>query len=218
MEQTIFIIIVVIVGLLRLIAAAAENKKNADAAKRAPTPASQTRAPAQPAPAGSEEERIRKFLEALGVPNAGSPPPQVQPRQIAPKAAPEKRKIFPVDPFPKPRAGGGLPPLAPPPPVVHAPVAPTPFAPPPLPLPTRETTLLTDARPAQASAVRGAAEFEVRDIDAVVAEDVSLPRPQKPPSSVVARLAAPDGLRDAIVLREIFGLPRSMQPLDLATL
>jgi hypothetical protein len=32
--------------------------------------------------------------------------------------------------------------------------------------------------------------------------------------SVAARLATPEGLRDAMVLREIFGPPRSMQPLE----
>jgi len=59
--------------------------------------------------------------------------------------------------------------------------------------------------------------FEVRDIDFVAtAEDL---RPGvtnvAAQQSLSARLRSPDGLRDAIVLREIFGPPRSLQPFDI---
>ena len=66
---------------------------------------------------------------------------------------------------------------------------------------------------------RSAADFEVRDIDDVAADYGRAQRAAAQPSvaartTLAARLATAEGLRDAIVLREIFGSPRSMQPLE----
>ena len=66
------------------------------------------------------------------------------------------------------------------------------------------------------------AEFEVRDIDEIVGDDLApilstrrAAREARPSKSkagnMMARLANAEGLRDAMVLREIFGPPRSMQ-------
>src|SRR3954451_15875073 len=95
MENIFFLVLVAVVGLLRFIMQVAEKKRNAEAEKRSGVPPS--RAPAQ-----TEEERIRKFFEALGVPTSADPPPKVQPRQV-PKTPRAKRPILPVDPFPQPR-------------------------------------------------------------------------------------------------------------------
>jgi hypothetical protein len=65
-------------------------------------------------------------------------------------------------------------------------------------------------------------EFEVRDVTEAVDElppvrggKASAQRPRSAPElALAARLRSPEGLRDAIVLREIFGPPRSMQPVD----
>ncbi len=78
-----------------------------------------------------------------------------------------------------------------------APVAPAP------PLPTRETSLFV--APAAA-----ASEFEVHEVGARARQSGATAAP----SSFAARLATPQSLRDAIVLREIFGPPRSMQPFN----
>ena len=68
------------------------------------------------------------------------------------------------------------------------------------------------------------AEFEVRDITEGAYETAEAlgsserrgaARAALPATSLATRLASPQALRDAIVLREIFGPPRSMQPLDL---
>ncbi len=232
MEQIIFLVLVAVVGLLRWISQAAEERRNREAEKRTGAPA--PNAPMPRAPAETEEERIRRFMEALGVPTANAPIPKAEPKREAPQpaapAAAPKRKAPPIDPFP--RGGFPIPPVviakpAPPPPLPQQP-APAP-APPPLfpappsaappappPLPTRETTLFAPAAPP---------EFEVRDVSESI-DEMAQPvargdkagaqrRVAAPELTLAARLRTAGGLRDAIVLREIFGPPRSMQPLDL---
>ncbi len=211
MENYIFLILVAVVGLIRWISQAAENKRNAEVEKRGGTPAapSTTPAPTRGAPQ-SEEERVRKFFEALGLPTTESPPPKVQPRPVAPQPTTADRKFQPVDPFPVPRGRAVSTPPAP---------APVMAAPPPLPrvtpkvvqtvtLPTRETTVL-----AAPVALPGAiSDYQVQEIGADVVENE-----ERAVNTYATRLATPQGLREAIVLREVFGPPRSMQPHDLTT-
>jgi hypothetical protein len=61
--------------------------------------------------------------------------------------------------------------------------------------------------------------FEVRDVGMQTSSEPSIySRPiGAEPSSLRAKLASPQGLRDAIILREIFGPPRSLQPPDLVS-
>src|SRR4051812_10769490 len=101
MENIFFLVLVAVVGLLRLVMHAAEKKRNSEATKRSTAPS--PNAPPSRAPVQSEEERIRKFFEALGVPTSANPPPKVQPRPVTPKPSRPKRPILPVDPFPRPR-------------------------------------------------------------------------------------------------------------------
>lgn len=212
MEQIIFIALIAIVGLLRWLSQAAENKKNAETARRAGNPPPD--APMQRAPADSEEERIRRFMEALGVPTSSPPLPDArrQPRE-GPRSSlpppPAKRSFLPK-----------IPPMAPAwPPLTSAPPE---LSPAPAPVPAREPAILREEPPRRKPRkMEVAASFEVRDIDERVAEDMPLPSAQGAPSSeereartqtLVERLArSQQGLRDAMVLREIFGPPRSMQ-------
>ncbi|CAN5625011.1 hypothetical protein BH18VER1_BH18VER1_11440 [soil metagenome] len=194
MEQIFFLALVGVVALIRWLAQAAENKKNAEAAKRAQPDVS---APIPRVPAQTEEERIRRFMEALGVPKDATPPPR---RDVAPKQA---RPLLPIDPFPIPREII--------PPVVSAPAttapAPEPAAPvkpPPLPMP--QTSMLAQRKRTERKTKRSPG---VKDISRDEISELSANR------RMAARLATREGLRDAIVLREIFGPPRSMQPLDL---
>jgi hypothetical protein len=132
----------------------------------------------------TEEERIRKFLEALGQP-AGSAPPKVAPRRRA-----VQPKIF-----------SPLPPLTTaPPPLPEAPKIRTPTPPPPLPIELATTRGTTDP------------DFEVRE---VARQTSSEPLPETRRAGLARfKLRTPQDLRTAIVLREIFGPPRSLQPLD----
>ena len=197
MENYFFLILVAVVGLIRWLSQAAENKRNAETTKRnaAPLAPSSSPAPARGAPQ-TEEERTRKFLEALGVPTTNTPPPRVEPRPITPRPAPAGRKILPVDPFPLPRGR------------VNEPRPPVLVAPPPLPsviAPVEIPSVML--APVRMSRV--ATEFEVQEVGAA-----SVPtKSDTAITTLAARLATPQGLREAMVLREIFGPPRSIQPL-----
>jgi hypothetical protein len=60
------------------------------------------------------------------------------------------------------------------------------------------------------------AGFEVRDLSAQTSSDL-VPESRRSTAqqqSFSVRLRSPQGLRDAIILREIFGPPRSLQALD----
>lgn len=195
MENLFFLALVAVIGLIRLVAQAAEKKRNADAAKRAQP---QPDAPLQRAPAESEEQRIRRFMEALGVPQGAVQPP----RKVTPRAKP----ILPIDPFPVPRMGGDIAP-APPPPVIT--VEPTPpMLATPRPLQTATTSMVAAAKETSAATT----EFIVRDIPADTSSSVRPTGGNRAPLGIGERLASPEGLRDAVILREIFGPPRSMQP------
>jgi len=182
------LLLIVFISLVRwLISKAGSQPQNRQTPK--------TPTPARPITRGSEtqaeEERVRKFLEALGQP-AGSQPPKVtpRPRPVAPK-------IFPR-----------LPPLKTAPPPLPAEFS-RPVAPPPLPMERLSSQPASAPLPA----------FEVHDVsrqssgdgpgDTRGAATVRLDRPIK--------LGSSQDLRTAIILREIFGPPRSLQPLDLTS-
>ena len=211
MENIFFLALLAVVGLIRWLSQVAEDRKNKEAEKRAQGPTANAPIPrAQP---DTEEERIRKFMEALGVPTTSVPPPP-PPQQPAPPP-PQKPRVMPVDPFPSPRSFRTE---APPP-------TPTPAAPPPpMPPPPRAVPTVTSVPPPLPSSVRRpVAEIDPYEVDRQIGdEDETLvPAGQLAKSragaarGLAARLATSQGLRDAIVLREIFGPPRSMQPLDL---
>ena len=143
----------------------------------------------------SEEERIRKFLEALGQPR-GTTPPKVVP------------KVVPRPPQVRPRIYPNLPPLTTVPPALPQSASP----PPPPPLPSEG--------PVFAPISARLATFEVQD---VARQSVPQPAPETQravsglASSIKTRFTSIKDLRSAIVLREIFGPPRSLQPLDLTS-
>ena len=179
MENIWFVVLVAVIGVIRWAFQAAETRKNEQAARRnEPAPTT----PLQRAPAETEEERMRRFFEALGVPKGAS----AAPRRVVPHAL---KRIMPVDAFPLPRATRAAPaPVnVPEPTLVIPPVSPTPA---PAPIPQL-------------------AIAEVKSIPSEIAAPIDQPR-----IGFAARLANADGLRDAIILREIFGPPRSMQPLN----
>jgi hypothetical protein len=181
------LLLIVFITLVRFLISKARSQTQDTTTPMAPA--------AQPITRGSEtqteEERVRKFLEALGQP-AGSQPPKVtpRPRPVAPK-------IFPR-----------LPPLktAPPP---LPPELSRPMAPPPL---VREKVS------PQAASVPSPT-FEVHDISRESASEA--PSETRRPPAVRfdqrIKLGSPQDLRTAIILREIFGPPRSFQPLDLTS-
>jgi hypothetical protein len=181
-DHPIYLLIIAAVALIRWLIQ--KGKADAQDTQSPPVPP-----PGRPITRGgetqTEEERIRKFLEALGQP-AGSAPPKVAPRRRA-----VQPKIF-----------SPLPPLTTAPPPLPEPPQLRTATPPPPPLPVqlpikRSTTGL---------------DFEVRE---VARQTSSEPLPETRYSTAARiKLGTPQDLRTAIVLREIFGPPRSLQPLD----
>ncbi len=205
MENIFFLVLVAAVGLIRLLLQAAETKKNKDAARRATIPP--PNAPVARSANESEEERVRKFFEALGLPASAAP----SPRTPSPRA---KRSFLPVDPFPVPRTGAGLPPVIARPPSPALPRTAVPFE---IGPPTSTPLPLSSKSQAVTRAQSTPALFEVHKIDLAssIGAASSLASSEEvwtAPREIAARLATPEGLREVIILREIFGPPRSMQP------
>jgi hypothetical protein len=179
------LLIIAAITLIRWLIQKGKGEAQNTESQTAPPPT-----PSQPISRGgetkTEEERIRKFLEALGQP-AGSTPPKVAPRrrEVQPKIFPRLPRLTTA-----------------PPPLPEAPEM-TPAAPPPLPieLATKRSTTEPD--------------FEVRE---VARQTSSEPLPEtRHTTAARIKLGTPQDLRTAIVLREIFGPPRGLQPLDPVT-
>src|SRR5713226_7274622 len=98
LNNLLFILLIAIAALFRLLAS-----KAGDAKKRSQKPDQRSTATPQPdqpvrrAPVESDEERIRKFLDALGQPPTSRPPSPVVPRTDIPP-----RPLAPVRPPPIP--------------------------------------------------------------------------------------------------------------------
>jgi len=184
-DHPVILIIVLAAALLRWLS------QRSDTAK--PDPERPT-VPDQPIPRGgetqTEEERIRRFLDALGQPAGSRPPPKVAP----------KRETNPHM-FPK------LPPLTTAPPPLPASLTSAVPAPPPLPI----QRVFTPAPVQEAS-------FEVRDLSAQTSSDSGPERRRATAEQqgFLLKLRSNQDLRNAIVLREIFGPPRSLQPYETA--
>src|SRR6058998_2455858 len=97
-DNLIFLLLLAVALLFQLLARAV-GKKNADEVEPTSKSAPRMPKPIPRAPAESDEERIRKFLEALGQPATSRPPPPVVPRTNIPP-----RPLAPVRPPPIPTA------------------------------------------------------------------------------------------------------------------
>ena len=144
--------------------------------------------PEQPIPRGgetqTEEERIRRFLEALGQPPGSAPPKVATRRRVDPRMSPPLPGLTTV--------------------------------PPPLPpaLPVAAARLTSAPARIFKPAIAQESGFEVHDLAKPAPEDV---RPRWGRAGFGFPLNSTQSLRDAIVLREIFGPPRSLQPPDLVS-
>src|SRR5947208_11149880 len=92
LENLLFLLLLVVAGLFQLLGRAA-RKRSGEEEKQAPKPAPQMTKPIPRVEKESDQDRIRKFLEALGQPSASKPPPPVMPRTDIPP-----RPLAPVRP------------------------------------------------------------------------------------------------------------------------
>jgi hypothetical protein len=209
-ENLLFLLFVAGAFLFQLLTrAASKTSKNADESQRRSTSRPQAPPPIPRGPAETDEERIRKFLEALGQPTTSKPPPPVMPRPT----------------YQKP---------------VVLPHVPPPFASPLPPLTTRPPDLPREIKlPGQLTPTHKAKTFTPKIAEPSTFEAYEDPLPSESPptiktpaeayaiatrpvltpgqskTDISVLLTSTSGLRNAIILREVFGPPRSLQPLDL---
>jgi hypothetical protein len=214
--DTLLFILLIAVAILfqlltRLASKARQAGENPENEMRRSTSAPRTRPLISQAPVESDEERIRKFLEALGQPPTSRPPPPVVPRTDIPP-----RPLAPVKP-------------------------PTAHVPPPWKLTREERrkrmVILQEnlqpesTRRAEKISVPKATvapAFEVYEgpllaeptsiiktpVEAYAAATRPVAKSEELRADIATLLASTSGLRDAIILREILGPPRGLRALD----
>jgi len=198
LDSLLFLLLVAVAVLFQFLAKTA-GKTGKDQTKRTSAPTPRTPTPMRRAPAESDEDRIRKLLEALGQSPTSRPPPPVVPRTdipsrpLAPVQPPispfsqlrreksRKREIITKE-IPPPRPIGGAEKMVPPAFEVHE--GPLPIAPPPIFKAPAET-------------------------DAGVTPTIA--KSEKRRTDIATLLASTSGLRDAMILREILGPPRGLR-------
>jgi hypothetical protein len=207
-ENLLFILLIAIAFLFQALARAVSKAKK-DQTTPGSTPERRTTKPIPSAPTESDAERIRKFLEALGQPPTSRPPPpavartDVPPRPLAPVKPPiariweltreelRKREVI-----------------------------------------VRESPPSEDARPEEKiipPKLTGAPAFQIHEgslplepppIIKTPAEAYAAPKAfgvakrEESRTEIAILLASTSGLRNAIILREIFGRPRGVQRLE----
>jgi len=216
LDNLLFLLFVAIAIFFQILTrAATKGRRRPGDTTRRSTPPSQMSRPISEEADETDEQRIRKFLEALGQPTTSKPPAPVAPRPTY-----QRPTVLPHVP---PPLRSPLPPLTTRPPESE----------PDWRLP-REIKL-----PGQIPPTREARPFQPRVAEAPAFEVQQGPAPPEPPPvittaaeayaivtqpipksaeakiDIATLLRSTSGLRDAIILREIFGPPRSLQPFDL---
>jgi hypothetical protein len=194
-DNLLFLLLVAVAVLFQFLAKMAA-KSGKDQTKRTATPRTPT--PTRHPPTESDEDRVRKLLEALGQPPTSRPPPPVAPRTeiplrpVAPVQPPmsplsqlrrdkrRKREATPKE-IPPPGTARGVEKMVPP--VFEVQEGQLPIAPPPI-----------FKAPAEVMPTIAKAEGLRTD--------------------VAKLLASTSGLRGAIILREILGPPRGLRTLE----
>jgi hypothetical protein len=210
LDNLLFLLFVAIAIFFQILTRAAtkSRRRPGDTTRRSTSPSQRAR-PIVSESEDTDADRIRKFLEALGQPTTSKPPAPVAPRPT----------------YQRPTV---LPHVSPP---LRSPLPPLTTRPPDLP---REIRL-----PGQIPPTREGRTFQPRVAEAPAFEVQQGPSPLEPlpiiktaaeayaiatkpiaksadaKIDIATMLRSTSGLRDAIILREIFGPPRSLQPLDL---
>jgi hypothetical protein len=207
-QLLVFILFAIAILFQILTKAAAKSRRRPTDTQRRSTSPSQMSRPLSTEEEESDQDRIRKFLEALGQPTTSKPPEPIQPRPTY-----QRPVVMPhVPPF-----GSPLPPLK--------------TRPPDLPRQIRLPGQIPPTREAKnfRPTVAEAPVFEIREgpplvesppvirtaAEAYAIATQPIAKAAEKKIDVATLLRSTSGLRDAIIVREIFGPPRSMQPLDL---
>jgi len=188
-------LIFLVLGALALIFKWLTRQASDDSEKPAPRLPDEQVPPRQPPQ--SEEERIRRFLEALGAPPGTRPPPPVRPRRVV---APATR------PAPRPQAKRSW--VQPLPPLVTTPKDFGPLQP----APSSFEPVMTEAAPPPVISVPPP---QIAAPSAPPpASRADAPLRKAPPQLFGALLRSRASIRQAVILREVLGPPRGLQALN----
>jgi hypothetical protein len=210
LDNLLFLLFVALAIFFQILTRAATKgrRRPGDTTRRSTSPSQMSR-PISGDADETDEQRIRKFLEALGQPTTSKPPAPVAPRPTY-----QKPTVLPHVPPP-----------------LRSPLPPLTTRPPDLPREIRlpgQTPPTREARTFQPR-VAEAPAFEVQQgpallvplpiiktaAEAYAMETKPIAKSADARIDIATLLRSTSGLRDAIILREIFGPPRSLQPLDL---
>ncbi len=216
LDNLLFFLLIAVAALFQLLSKTISKAGKSDSNETSSSPKPQTRRPIQRAPRESDADRIRRFLEALGQPPSSTPPPPVLPRTDIPP-----RPLAPVQPPPviMPRAWRLPQEHGEKPDVTHRESTPLErpsrleqMVPPPVPPPTTPVFEIHEALPAdlqQPPVITTPVEGYAASKAFAAAKGADLKM------GIATLLASKSTLREAILLREILGTPRGLQPLDV---
>ena len=215
LDNILFLLLIAVAALFQLLSKAVSKANKSDSNEAPSPPKPQAPRPIQRAPRESDADRIRKFLEALGQPTSSTPPPPVLPRTDIPP-----RRLAPVQPPPVipgawrlPRERREKPDVsqresAP----IEQPAGLKQIVSPPVPPPVAPAFEVHEAFPVEPQ------QFPVI---AQSPEAYAVPKPLGVAKAadfktdIASLLASKSSLREVILLREILGTPRGLQPMDL---
>ena len=172
------------------------SQASSDSEKREP-PSPNEQAPRRPPPQ-SEEERVRRFLEALGAPPGTPPPPPVRSRRV----------VTPAPRTPKPKVKRSW--VQPLPPIVTTPED-MPL-PPLTTAPVPEAVFVVEAKPPSEVVVPPPLPPVSTFPSAATLRRKAAPLRAAPITSLGALLRSRESIRQAIILREVLGPPRGLEP------
>jgi hypothetical protein len=213
-DNLLFFLLIAAAALFQLLSKAVRKAGKSDSDETAESPIPKIPPPIRRAPAESDADRIRKFLEALGQPPSSTPPPPVAPRIDIPP-----RRLAPVQPPPVIPRAWRLPREQRQKPDVSQRESPSPEQP-------RHVEQVVPPRVAAATTPafevhEGALAVELEQpafVKAPVRADTAAARPiAKEPdfkTDIATLLGSKSGLREAIILREILGPPRGLQDVE----
>lgn len=196
MDGLLFALLIGVAGLLRVLAKKAGETSRPEPPARSNNPPRVNQPP--PRPVISDEERIRRFMEALGQPSSSTRPELVTQRPV----------------YKKPIVIRHLPPLASPlPPLTTRPLPEREFESPSppvasFPVETQRAKPTIPESPVFETYSGGLHEEQPVEQTGISPSAFS-------DGGIASLLRSPIDLRNAIILREIFGAPRGLQPFDL---
>ena len=214
LDNLLFFLLIAVAALFQLLSKAVSKAGKSDSNEIPRLPKPPTLRPIQRAPRESDADRIRKFLEALGQPPSSTRPPPVLPRTDIPP-----RPLAPVQPPPVIPGTWRLPREQRQKPDVTQKES----------RPREQPSRLHEVVPPLVPAAPATTGFEVHKalpvepqqppsitapVEAAAADTRLLAKGTSFKSDVDTLLSSRSVLRHAIILREIFGPPRSLQELE----